>query len=79
MENNTCVKDYFAVGCGAWTSNRLKMNAGNWQSDISELVNSFQRRTETVVQSVSLSHLLADAGEFPVRTQVTVRIELENN
>jgi hypothetical protein len=31
------------------------------------------------VQSVSLSHLLADAGEFPVRTQVTVRIELENN
>jgi hypothetical protein len=48
-------------------------------ADISELVNSFQCRTETVVQGVSLSHLLADAGEFPVRTQVTVRIELGND
>jgi hypothetical protein len=48
-------------------------------ADIGGLVNSFQRRTETVVQSVSLSHLLADAGESPVRTQVTVRIELGND
>jgi hypothetical protein len=48
-------------------------------TSISELVNSFQQRTELMVRTVDLSHLIADTSRFPVRTLVTVRIELGND
>jgi hypothetical protein len=48
-------------------------------ADISELINSFQQRTELTVRAVDLSHLIADANGFPVRTHVTVRIELTDD
>jgi hypothetical protein len=48
-------------------------------ADIRELVNTFQRRTETVVQAIDLIHLITDASEFPVKTQVAIKVELNND
>jgi hypothetical protein len=48
-------------------------------ADISELINSFQQRTETAVQAIDLIHLITDASEFPVKTQVAIKVELTNN
>lgn len=45
-------------------------------ADVSELVNSFQKRTGVSVKSVDLQWLLTDASNAPIRTQVSIRLEL---
>lgn len=52
-------------------SERVKLAA-----DISELVNSFQRRTGATVRSVDLQQFISDASETPLKTHVEVRLEL---
>lgn len=59
------------------TIEQIKSKRTQLAANISEAVNAFQKETGCMVKAIDLQHLVTDAQEQPVRTDVRVRIAID--
>jgi hypothetical protein len=59
------------------TIEQIKSKRTALAAHISEAVNAFQKETGCTVKSIDLQHLVIDASNAPIRTNVSVKIAID--